>query len=313
MPCTTMCAQCAAAVLPCSRASRATTGGADREVAERAVARPLVRGTPGTTARWWARPCRGSCGSDAGSPPRQPRVYRSAPRRRAAASPPRPRRTAPRAQRRSAAAPGTQRPAGRELRLDTQRWRLRGSQLRHAAPARRRCRARRRARSAAPADGARRRARVKKVNATPSTPRSTSITCFRPERCCRGRSICVMSPVTTVRRTEADARQEHLHLLDGGVLRLVEDDERVVERAAAHEGERRDLDDLPLDRARDAVEAEHLVQRVVHRAQIRIDLLRHDRPAGSRAARPPRPPGAPARCVARCSVCSASTALATAR
>jgi hypothetical protein len=43
-------------------------------------------------------------------------------------------------------------------------------------------------------------------------------------------------------RAEADPRQEHLHLLGRRVLRLVEDDERVVERAAAHERERRDLE-----------------------------------------------------------------------
>ena len=68
----------------------------------------------------------------------------------------------------------------------------------------------------------------------------------RPERWSRGRSICVTSPVTTILRAEAEARQEHLHLLGRGVLRLVEDDERVVERAAAHERERRDLDDALL-------------------------------------------------------------------
>src|SRR5690349_22580848 len=33
--------------------------------------------------------------------------------------------------------------------------------------------------------------------------------------------------------TEADAREEHLHLLGRGVLRLVEDDEGVIERAPA--------------------------------------------------------------------------------
>ena len=41
---------------------------------------------------------------------------------------------------------------------------------------------------------------------------------------------------------EAEPGQEHLHLLGRGVLRLVEDDERVVERAAAHVRQRRDLD-----------------------------------------------------------------------
>src|SRR5512146_1084556 len=43
-------------------------------------------------------------------------------------------------------------------------------------------------------------------------------------------------------RAEPEAGEEHLHLLGGGVLRLVEDDERVVEAASAHEGERGDLD-----------------------------------------------------------------------
>ena len=43
-------------------------------------------------------------------------------------------------------------------------------------------------------------------------------------------------------RVEAHARQEHFHLLAGGVLRLVEDDEAVVQRAAAHVGKGRDLD-----------------------------------------------------------------------
>ena len=46
---------------------------------------------------------------------------------------------------------------------------------------------------------------------------------------------------------EADAREEHLHLLGRGVLRLVEDDEGVVQRAPAHVGERRDLDGAALE------------------------------------------------------------------
>ena len=41
---------------------------------------------------------------------------------------------------------------------------------------------------------------------------------------------------------EPDAGQEHLHLLGRGVLGLVQDDERVVERPTPHEGERRHLD-----------------------------------------------------------------------
>ena len=50
-------------------------------------------------------------------------------------------------------------------------------------------------------------------------------------------------------RAFAEAGQEHLHLHARGVLRLVEDDEGVGERAAAHEGERRDLDHARLQAA----------------------------------------------------------------
>src|SRR5712671_1327239 len=42
-------------------------------------------------------------------------------------------------------------------------------------------------------------------------------------------------------RAEAEARQEHLHLLGRRVLGLVQDDERVVQRPAAHERDGRDL------------------------------------------------------------------------
>ncbi|MCY1296185.1 hypothetical protein D9M70_455600 [compost metagenome] len=73
---------------------------------------------------------------------------------------------------------------------------------------------------------------------------------------------------------EADPGQEHLHLLGRGVLRLVEDDEGVVQRAPAHIGQRRDLDHLALEHLLRAVEAEQVIQRVVQRAQVGIDLLR---------------------------------------
>ena len=75
-------------------------------------------------------------------------------------------------------------------------------------------------------------------------------------------------------RAVAEAREEHLHLLGGRVLRLVEDDEGVVQRAAAHEGERRHLDRAALDQLAGAVEVDHVVQRVVERAEVRVHLLR---------------------------------------
>src|SRR4051812_29594490 len=63
-------------------------------------------------------------------------------------------------------------------------------------------------------------------------------------------------------RVEPEPRQEHLHLLGARVLRLVEDHERVVQRAAAHEGQRRDLDHVALEVRRDLLRVDHVVQRV---------------------------------------------------
>ena len=74
-------------------------------------------------------------------------------------------------------------------------------------------------------------------------------------------------------RVLAEPGQEHLHLHRRRVLRLVEDDEGVRQRAAAHEGERRDLDLAAGEPLRQLVGRQHVVQRVVERPQIRIDLL----------------------------------------
>src|SRR5215204_3865018 len=74
---------------------------------------------------------------------------------------------------------------------------------------------------------------------------------------------------------EAEAGQEHLHLLGARVLGLVEDDEGVVQRAPTHEGERRDLDDALLHVRGEAVGVEHVVQRVEERPQVRVDLFQH--------------------------------------
>ena len=81
-----------------------------------------------------------------------------------------------------------------------------------------------------------------------------------------------MSPVTTILRAEAQAREEHLHLLRRRVLGLVEDHKRVVECAASHERERRDLDHSALDVLRDFLGVEHVVQRVEQWPQVRVDL-----------------------------------------
>jgi hypothetical protein len=74
-------------------------------------------------------------------------------------------------------------------------------------------------------------------------------------------------------RAEAEPGQEHLHLLRRGVLRFVQDDERVVQRPTAHVRQRRDLDGAGGHQPRDRVRVDHVVQRVVERAQVRVDLL----------------------------------------
>ena len=74
---------------------------------------------------------------------------------------------------------------------------------------------------------------------------------------------------------EPEPREEHLHLLGRRVLRLVQDDERVVERAAAHERQRRDLDLALLDEGRQPLAVDHVVERVEQRPEVRVDLLAH--------------------------------------
>ena len=106
-----------------------------------------------------------------------------------------------------------------------------------------------------------------------STSSRMSIADRRPDLAPPGRSTWVISPVTTIFDPKPKPGEEHLHLLGGGVLRLVEDDERVIERPTAHVCQRRYLDDPGGHQLRDQLGVHHLVQRVIQRAQIRVDLL----------------------------------------
>ena len=81
------------------------------------------------------------------------------------------------------------------------------------------------------------------------------------------------SPVMTALRIRAEPGEEHEHLLGGRVLRFVENDEGVVQRASAHVGERRDLDDAAFHVALDFLGFEHVVERVVERAQVGHDFF----------------------------------------
>src|SRR5215470_3750616 len=74
-------------------------------------------------------------------------------------------------------------------------------------------------------------------------------------------------------RPEADARQKHLHLLGGRVLRLVENDKRVPQSTASHERQRRDLDHALFNELGHSLVIDQVEERVVKRAQIRIDFI----------------------------------------
>ena len=71
----------------------------------------------------------------------------------------------------------------------------------------------------------------------------------------------------------AHAGQKHLHLLDGGVLRLVHDDEGVIQGATAHKGQRRNLNDILLQHLVHLVRLQQIIEGVVERAQIGVHLL----------------------------------------
>ena len=141
---------------------------------------------------------------------------------------------------------------------------------RPAAPRRSGCR---RPRSGRRASAGRRPRCVSQEKWMSSIRGSTRVAVCRPE-IPFGRSTWVMSPVIDHLRAEAEAGEEHLHLLGRRVLRLVEHDERVVQRAAAHVRERRDLDRRRGHELRDELRIHHLVEGVVERPQVRVDLVR---------------------------------------
>ena len=76
------------------------------------------------------------------------------------------------------------------------------------------------------------------------------------------------------RGIKTQARQKHFHLLNGGVLRFVENDECIVQGAPAHIRQRGHFNDIAFDQLGHVLEAEQLVECVVQRPQIGVNFLR---------------------------------------
>ena len=73
----------------------------------------------------------------------------------------------------------------------------------------------------------------------------------------------------------AQAGEEHLDLVDSGVLGLVEHDDGVVECASAHEGQRGNLYGAPLHVFLEFDGRNHVLERVIEGLEIGVDLVFH--------------------------------------
>ena len=76
-------------------------------------------------------------------------------------------------------------------------------------------------------------------------------------------------------RVPAHAGEEHFDLRGGGVLRFVEYDHGVVERAASHEGERGNLYDLRVHVLLQFGGGYHFLQSIVEGLQVGVNLVAH--------------------------------------
>src|SRR5437660_165502 len=74
-------------------------------------------------------------------------------------------------------------------------------------------------------------------------------------------------------RVEPHAGDKHLHLFGGRVLRLVENDEGVIERAPAHESNGSNFNDVLFQIAVYLLRVEQIVERIVEGPQIRVNFF----------------------------------------
>ena len=130
-------------------------------------------------------------------------------------------------------------------------------------------------RSGRRAGGGRRRRRRSGSSRSWRCPRACATASARPDLPGSGRSTCLGSPQITI-RLRMPKRVRNIFICAGVVFcassRMMKASDK---RAAAHEGDRRDLDLARGDPPLDLLGRQHVVERVVERAQIGIDLLLH--------------------------------------
>ena len=73
----------------------------------------------------------------------------------------------------------------------------------------------------------------------------------------------------------AQAGEEHLNLRHSGVLRLIEDNNGIGKRSAAHESQGRNLNNAFFHILLQFGLRNHILQRIIKRLQIGVDLLLH--------------------------------------
>ena len=74
---------------------------------------------------------------------------------------------------------------------------------------------------------------------------------------------------------EPEPGEKHLHLFRRGILRFIENDERIVQRSASHKSQRRNLNVAPLDQRDCSFHIHHVEQRIVERPEIGIHFGVH--------------------------------------
>ena len=73
--------------------------------------------------------------------------------------------------------------------------------------------------------------------------------------------------------TVTEARQKHQHLLRGGILGLIQNDERAIQGAAAHIGQRGDFNGAALRVLLELFHGQHVMQGIMQRPEVGRDFF----------------------------------------